>query len=117
MSSAPALRGASGADAQRRPQNPPQRILSDRPRRTGPRGRGTWMSRVKSFQTTLSSGNLHARRRRLIEELRRIAAQALRELADILGGRPALAHEAFDLRQAGARERADRGAVLRDHPV
>src|SRR2546430_7449365 len=43
---------------------------------------------------------------RLIDELRGILPQAVRERADVLGRLPALTRKALELRQAVARERA-----------
>jgi hypothetical protein len=53
----------------------------------------------------------------LIEELRRILAQARAELAYLFRGRTTLAQKSLELRQAIARERADILTVVRNNLV
>src|SRR5207244_3501044 len=65
----------------------------------------------------ISPRDLHTTLGRLVEQLRGILAQTARQGADVLGRRPALAHEAFDLRQTVARKRAHVLAVVRDELV
>src|SRR5215469_6882587 len=78
------------------------------------RGTGTEVAGCARRRCESSPWDLHPLRRRLIEQLRRVLAQTVRERTDVFGRGTALTYEALDLREALVGEGADVLAVLGD---